>query len=364
VDCQITLSNIVKIKMKRFEVHSHKPRVNVYLTSVNLDKHKRYKLAVEKLSVPAIESRILNTPLFEVMRRIRVMAVPFNDGLLDLDVHFAKFTPQNVRSLSHLASQVNQFFREFQLRITVAAMPVFNAARHEYNRVGTQFAQELAADWYTLNKETQVSVIVRSDGRLGFKFTPDFQKFFVLKFTEEGRRIFGFKDFLAIDNNGEWDSDYIQNDEPAYDLPPEADLQTEMVFTESVFPFVDHRSELVVQMSLPLSTTGEGTKHGGFYKRQLASYRFPEYETAMEVGLSNNTLMRSISEVRQHTFEFEKGATHNKFILTGTDLQNFNVLLTHRVHTWKTDRFVQTETDYEMPPESTFILRFSVRPVQ
>ena len=150
----------------------------------------------------------------------------------------------------------------------------------------------------------------------------------------------------------------------AFDLPREADLQTEMVFTESVFPFVDHRSELVVQMSLPLSTTGEGTKHGGFYKRQLASYRFPEYETAMEVGLSNNTLMRSISEVRQHTFEFEKGATHNKFILTGTDLQNFNVLLTHRVHTWKTDRFVQTETDYEMPPESTFILRFSVRPVQ
>ena len=84
----------------------------------------------------------------------------------------------------------------------------------------------------------------------------------------------------------------------------------------------------------------------------------------MEVGLSNNTLQRSISEVRQHIFEFEKGPTHNKFVLTGTDLQNFNVLLIHRVHTWKNNKFVQSETEYEMPAESTFILRFSVRQVK
>jgi len=240
--------------MKRIEVHSHKPRVSVYLTSVNLEKDKRYKLAVEKLTVPAIESRILNTPLFEVGRRIRVpgVLVDFDEDSICLDIGFEKFTPQNVRSLSHLAFQLNQFFKEFQLRITTAAMPIYDADDHEYSRVGTEFERELGADWYTLDKATQLSAVVRSDGRLGFKFGVDFQKLFILEFTEVGH----------------------------------------------------------------------------------------------------------------HTFEFEKGPTHNKFILTGTDLQNFNVLLVHRVHTWKTDKFVQSETEYEMPPESTFILRFSVRPVK
>ena len=73
--------------------------------------------------------------------------------------------------------------------------------------------------------------------------------------------------------------------------------------------------------------------------------------------------MRSISEVREHLFEFEKGPTHNKFVLTGTDMQNFNIQLIHRVHTYKNNKFVQTEREYEMPPESTFILRFSVKPL-
>ena len=72
--------------MKRIEVHSHEPRVNVYCSSVNIDKDKRYKLAVEQLTVPAIESRILNTPLFEVVRRLRVpgysavMTQPLNES--------------------------------------------------------------------------------------------------------------------------------------------------------------------------------------------------------------------------------------------------------------------------------------------
>ena len=368
--------------MKRIEIHSHKPRVNVYLTSPNIEKDKRYKLAVERLTVPAIESRILNTPLFEVIRRLQPVfpVANFNHGdflLTGLAEEFRKFTPKNVRSLSHLAFQLNQFFEEFQLRITTAAMPAFDANIHEYARVGTEFARELGADWYILDKATQISAVVRSDGRIGFKFGVDFQKLFLLRFTEEGQRIFGFKEYLAIDNNGGWNSDYFVSEfipyqfvggethyNVAFDLPAVANLQTEMVFTESVFPFVDHRSELVVQCSLPLSTTAEGTEEQGTYKRQLVSYRFPEYETEMEVGLSNNTLQRSISEVRQHIFEFEKGPTHNKFVLTGTDLQNFNVLLIHRVHTWKNNKFVQSETEYEMPAESTFILRFSVRQVK
>ena len=367
--------------MKRIEVHSHEPRVNVYLTSVNIEKNKRYKLAVERLTVPAVESRILNKPLFDVIRRLGAqIPVEFfhheNFDLTGLKEEFRTFTPQNVRSLSHLAFQLNQFFSEFQLRMTTAAMPLYDELLHQYERVGTEFERELGADWYTLDKATQISVIVRSDGRLGFKFGVDFQKLFLLRFTEEGQRIFGFKKYLAIDNNGNWDSDYFVSEfipdffggETVYyvpfDAPAAVDLQPQAVFTESIFPFVDHRSELVVQCSLPLSTTGEGTEQQGTYKRQLVSYRFPEYETEMEVGLFNSTLQRSISEVRQHMFEFEKGPTHNKFILTGTDLQNFNLLLTHRVHTWKDNKFVQTESDYEMPPESTFILRFSVRPVK
>ena len=292
----------------------------------------------------------------------------FDEDDLDLspqfDYDFADFTPQNVRSLSHLAYQLNKFFKDFQMRITTADMGAYNADDHEYDRVGTEFEQELGADWYVLVKATQVSAVVRSDGRLGFKFGVDFQKLFFLEFTAEGQRIFGFKKYLAIDNNGSWTSDYFTvANEPAFDLPAQANLRPELVFTESIFPFVDHRSELVIQCSLPLSTTGEGTEEQGIYKRQLVSYRFPEYETKMEVGLNNNTLMRSISEVREHLFEFEKGATHNKFVLTGTDMQNFNIQLIHRVHTYKNNKFVQTEKEYEMPPESTFILRFSVKPL-
>ena len=103
--------------MKRIEIHSHEPRVNVYLTSANLERDKRYKLAIEKLSVPAVESRILNTKLFEVKRRIRVIPPggDFDEDDLDLDFDFAKFTPQNVRSLSHLAFQLNKFLKIFKL---------------------------------------------------------------------------------------------------------------------------------------------------------------------------------------------------------------------------------------------------------
>ena len=114
--------------MKRIEIHSHEPRVNVYLTSANLERDRRYKLAIEKLSVPAVESRILNIKLFEVKRRIRVPTalVDFDEDDLDLspqfDYGFAEFTPHNVRSLSHLAYQLNKFFKDFQMRITTAAM--------------------------------------------------------------------------------------------------------------------------------------------------------------------------------------------------------------------------------------------------
>jgi len=72
MDSKTPLSDNVKINMKRIEIHSHEPRVNVYLSSQNADKAKRYTIAVENLSVPAIESRILNTPLFEIRRRFGI----------------------------------------------------------------------------------------------------------------------------------------------------------------------------------------------------------------------------------------------------------------------------------------------------
>lgn len=357
--------------MKRIEVHSHKPRVTAFLSNPNADKKKRYKVSVESLVVPAIESRILNTPLLVIKRRLLVpVGAAFDEDDLDLsdaqNFEFATFTPRNVRSLSHLAFQLNRFFHDFQLRITTAALSAHDVTLHEYDRVGTAFEQEVGADWYTLDKAPQVRAVVRSDGRLGFRFSVDFQKLFIVELTEEGQRIFGFKQYLAIDANGRWHENYLDEDgEPAFDLPAEADLQTQLVFTKSVFPFVDHRSELVVQCSLPLPTTGEGTESAGTFKRQLASYRFPEYQTQMEGGLEGSVLLRSMSEVREHSFELEKGLnTHNKFVVTGTDLQNFNILLVHRVHTWKTDKFVQTETEYEMPPESTFTLRMTVREVR
>ena len=357
--------------MKRIEVHSHKPRVTAFLSAPNADKTKRYKVSVESLVVPAVESRILNVPLLEVKRRILEPGVAgaFDEDDLDLspqdDYDFSTFTPQNVRSLSHLAFQLNRFFREFQLRITTAVLAPFDVVIHEYDRVGTEFEREIGADWYTLDKDPQVTAVVRSDGRLGFKFGVDFQKLFILELSGEGQRIFGFKKYLAVDPNGRWYEDYIVDGEPAFDLPLEANLQTQLVFTESVFPFVDHRSELVVQCSLPLPMTGEGTESDGTFKRQLASYRFPEYETQMDGGLDGSVLMRSLSEVREHSFELEKGLnTHNKFVMTGTDLQNFNILLVHRVHTWKVDKFVQTESEYEMPPQSIFTLRLAVRQVR
>ena len=360
-----------KNKMKRIEVHSHKPRVTAFLSAPNADKTKRYKVSVESLVVPAVESRILNVPLLAVKRRVLVPNVvgAFDEDDLKLsqqvDYDFSVFTPQNVRSLSHLAFQLNRFFNEFQLRITTSPLEQFDVVMHEYDRVGTEFEREIGADWYTLDKDTQISAVIRSDGRLGFKFGVDFQKLFILELSEEGQRIFGFKKYLAIDNNSRWYEDYIVGDEPAYNLPAEADLRTKLVFTESVFPFVDHRSELVVQCSLPLPTTGEGTESAGTFKRQLASYRFPEYQTQMDGGLNGSVLMRSLSEVREHSFELEKGLnTHNKFVMTGTDLQNFNLLLVHRVHTWKVDKFVQSESEYEMPPGSVFTLRLAVRQVR
>ena len=66
--------------MKRVQINSRTASTNVLLTYPTLEANKNYTLTVEKLTVPALDSIVLNKPLFAVERRLVA-------GMRDVDSH-------------------------------------------------------------------------------------------------------------------------------------------------------------------------------------------------------------------------------------------------------------------------------------
>ena len=357
--------------MKRVQVNSRTSNTNVLLTYPTLDANKMYTLTIEKLTVPAFDSLLLNKKLFTVERRVRNgVSLTGVHHVLPVPIEFTTFTPQSVRTVSQLIFQMNLFFREMCMRLATEVFP-YNNAQHQFVTPAAFTQQNV--DWYSglANPDpikTALQAVFRPDGKLGFRFSVDGLKLFVLKLTDEGKRIFGrTQRYVALDSQGLFDEKYF-TDHPVLGLRVVEDLpaaltQSYIFFcANSMFSHVNYRHELVLQTSLPLDTHVECDTDHSFYRRQLACYKFPDPETSMGyTGVSQ----RELVETTQTQYAFESSLrTHNTFKISGTELQNFNLYLISRTYEYDGAQYKQTEKPYALDEDTFYTIQFALRPLK
>ena len=368
--------------MKRIQVNSVSDRTSVLLKFPTTDQNKKYKLIVEKLVVPSQRSLVLNTQLFTVERRLdQGVEHDILEYILPIAEEFHAFTPKNVKTISHLLYQMNLFFRELCQRLVSQGL-VFDALVHPED-VPDNLEQQ-AHDWNELvninnrlhNVRTTLQGVVRTDGKLGIAFSNDAQVLFVLNLTDKGKRIFGHTlDYLAVDDNSSFTTPYlnvvdpdadpivfqINSDIPAAPAAPDVRQTVIQIFHDSIFSHLHYRNELVIQTSLPLNNTVECANNKSFIKRQLATYRFPSTEPEITYGDTFSLHDRTLHETVQSRYSFEESTnTHNKMLLTGTELQNFSINLINRNYN---KNKTQTEVPYELEPDTFFTLQLAVLPL-
>jgi len=366
--------------MKRVKITSKSASTHINLTYPQLDANKRYTLTVEKLSVPVLNSLVMNQTLFTVERRLAAN-VTTDKTNLDLPVPLAKrtFTPSNVRNVGHLLYQMNMFLRELMLRIVSNGGLNYNAAIHQYV-IPPNFIVQPGQDWYYEIVDpgefiaTALSATFRTDGRIGFHFREDACKLFVIRLTEAGKRVFGSEEtFIAPNAAGQFhQTEFYSNEDNAY-VPPAPQSVTVSpaalplqisesgyvdVLDNSLFSHMQYRHELVVMTSLSINNTIECDQDTSFYRRQLASYRFPTSNPSVNYGAT-----RKLMEVTETLTTFEHDiSTHNRFVLTGTELQNFNVYLRVRSYEKKAGVYTQIEKDYPIDG-SYYMLQLALFPI-
>jgi len=266
--------------------------------------------------------------------------------------------------------QMNLFFREMCMRLATVVIP-YNILQHQFARP-VAFNQQ-NVDWFSglVNPdpiETALQAVFRPDGKIGFRFSVDGLKLFVIKLTDEGKRIFGrTQRYIALDAQGRFDENYF-TDHPILGLTANEDLpaavtQAYIFFCEnSMFSHVNYRHELVLQTSLPLENHVECDTNHSFYRRQLACYNFPDPETSMGY---TGVLHRNLVETTQTRYTFESSLrTHNKFKISGTELQNFNLYLVSRSYEFDGAKYKQTEKPYPLNEDTFYTVQFALIPVK
>ena len=203
----------------RLQLNARSSRINVYKTLPSAELNKRYIIRVEQLTIPAMSSGlILNQELFTIERRCVAGVNHTVDGeiqpvaeLPTLSGHLSKeFIPENVKTVSQLVYQMNAYFRrKFLKLVTTEHADEFADGPHHYDVTESpEFTnQAYPADWYSVQKtangkkaRSAIEAIYRSDGKVGFKFSPSGMRLFVV--TDEGKRIFGWKHrYIAVDAN-------------------------------------------------------------------------------------------------------------------------------------------------------------------
>jgi len=343
--------------------------------------NKRYAIKVEQLTIPAMsDGLILNTELFDLERRCLSTIHHTRDGVIqpftELPVE-SEFIPSHVKTVSQLVFQINGFFRR-QLVKLVTTDEVFEDDEKTFFPIPPDFGTQQEAgepppDWYAV-QETDVGkrirgaveAIYRSDGKIGFKFTSAGQRLFVLRLTDEGKRIFGWKHrYIALDANKQF-TPYLDDDGVVISTLPTPNLTESIVCVtaNSIFNHGHYRHEIAVLTSLPLQQYAECDQNSAQLKRQLASYRFPNESIRTEY---RGTLYKVLKESRKNVYMFEHAnKTHNVFLLTGTDLQNFHVRLMARNYTWSEEKklFIIDEKNYPIPNDSLWTVTLNITPLE
>jgi len=357
----------------RIQLNSRDSNIDVYKTLPSAELNKRYVIRVEQLTIPAMsDGLIFNQELFTVERRCVLTTIHTVGYVVQPTVQLqvpATFIPQNVKTVSQLAYQMNAFFRQLFLRLLTAAQAFADGA--DYFDITEEFARQEDEDWYRLpaaiyeGAGAAIEGIYRSDGKIGFKFSVSGQKLFVLRMTDEGKRIFGWQHrYIAIDANGRF-TPYVNDAGLVMSTLPDPNLTEAIVgvMANSIFNHGHYRHEIVVLTTLPLQQYVECDQNSAQFKSQLASYRYPNESIQTEY---RGTLFKILKESRSNVYVFEHAnRTHNEFLLTGTDLQNFHVRLVVRNYKWNETKqqFIIDEKPYPLPPDSLWTITFKVRPL-
>jgi hypothetical protein len=284
------------------------------------------------------------------------------------------FTPINVKTIGEFAFQLNRFFRK-GLSLNV------KRGFTNYDVLDTDNVPDLDnyeddfplltdpgdRDWYELMTSETFQIqhflqaIVTPSGLLGIKFSPIGQMLFVIKLTAEGKRVFGrTQDYIAVDDNDQFLMPYLDDDDvnlATLGLP--ADAVAYLV--GNISKHMSYRHEVVLTTSLPLRPTLACDKRNANIKPQFVSYRYPGGKDMVEY---DSTMFQTRIETRQNQYVIENGSkTHNTFLLTGTDLQNFHFRLVSRNHVWNetSDSFNVDDIPYPLPEESLWTLRFTIK---
>ena len=395
-----------KLKMTtRIQLNSKTDRIDVYKNTPSSQLNKRYTLKVERFTLPPMSGGlILNQPLFSIERRLLVDELHhtttegFEEDSDALDVGLPidmTFSPSNVNNTSELVFQLNQFF-ETRILQGIFATQGYADSDAEYGPLAGEFdvaeEEKYNGDWYELRNVAReddekgadldqvsdaIKAVYRSDGTIGIRFNSLGKSMFVLRLTPEGQRIFGWtREFVVVNPTNGFSTEYltaqpqtpaeILADEQRYNVTcaPNAGTETLIcVLPHSLFNHGSYRHEVVLTTSLPLRNYMECDQRSAVYKNQLASYRYPKEPMTTEF---NGTLFRTLKNTRQSRYLFEQSTrTHNEFLLTGSELQNFHIRLRQRNYEWDEEReaFEITEIAYPLPPESLWTLQLAVTPL-
>ena len=363
----------------RFQLNSKDAEIDIYKRLPSAEPNKKYLLTLEQVTIPELrQSIVLNKELFTLERRIaQAQAHAANRAIPEI----GSFTPQNCKTELQFVDQVNQYLRHSLLRSISEGAAVYphNVVLHQY-AVPVDFVLQPGEDWFYDVPDSPegnrvmncLQCIIRPDGKVGFRFSVDALKLFVIHFTEEGKRVFGFtRDYLAmnvdsrfiLDANGQPTELYLHNlGFVRIALPLAAALKPiEFFFTQTIFTHFRH--ELFLQTSLPMYNIVEIHNNETRYVQQLASYRFPSMN--LESSYSE-TLFRTLSESHKNVIVFEEmKKTNNQFYLTSTDMQNFHVKLLERNYTWNelTKKYDKTEELYPLNDDTFWFIQFTLTPI-
>ena len=338
--------------MKRLQINSIKAETSVYKRFPTLDIAQRYNMRVEQFTLPCNLNPQFEEEIYRLERRGRtgsgvLVAGPANLTKDHFKVPYPEFIPKNCRNVKDLIWQINNHLNIFFSQLRSGKIEAFDDEKECEDHHAEWKAETPAGDWrdkYFDAKKPGIQATLQPNGSIGFVFDVFAQAFLVLRLTDFGKRVLGWPNrYIAPTDTGSANNYYDEQKDEVLNGP--ADNQTWVQLDNSLFHHDTYHDEVIVYTSLPVTTTVRCENNTINLKSYLMTYRYPDSKHTLSY-----TGQLSEYQNKKHTrLIFENNQkTHNEFILTGSELQNFkiHVKLRRRVYDHVTDKFIYEEIDY------------------
>jgi hypothetical protein len=346
--------------LKRIQLNSRTNRIDVFQRFPLLEVDKKYILTIDNVYIPPLDVGFIpNQPLFSLERRGRPDTQPC--GAVGPDFTTSDefkivqsiFTPDKCKNSVELVYQINYFLRKFFSKMNTGIIPQFDDEK-EIEDQPELFQPVANKDWFEeMNNENfalknSIQCELKDSGVLSFKFTAAVQAFIVIKFTELGKKVLGSDKIYFAPMQVEIDEKFDYFNEQTRVVRGEAYQGIDDnvgILNRSVFGQNEYRPEIVITTTLPVQNTTECNANHAKVRSQLTTYRYPTDK--LNVGY-NMVKFKHFSYSTPNRLLFEQNnRTNNKFMLTGTELQNFHLVLSLRQFEYNT---VRKEFDEKLTP--------------